>query len=94
MSTVSINALVAALFLLAAAVPGPNWMVITRQALASDRRGAVLAAIGVTIGSTSWMLIVMTGAAAALTQFHALSMALAVPCRRNLSRVVLDRCVA
>ena len=76
MSTVSIVALVAALFLLAAAVPGPNWMVITRQALASDRRGAVLAAIGVTIGSTSWMLIAMTGAAAALTQFHALSMAL------------------
>ena len=72
MSTLSILALIAALFLLAAAVPGPNWIVITRQALAGDRRRAVLAASGVTIGSTLWMLTAMTGAAAALTRPHAL----------------------
>jgi threonine/homoserine/homoserine lactone efflux protein len=76
MNTLSILALVAALFLLAAAVPGPNWIVITRHALAGDRRRAVQAAIGVTMGSTTWMLTAMTGAVAALTHLHALSVAL------------------
>ena len=72
MNTLSILVLIAALFLLAAAIPGPNWIVITRNALAGGRRRAVLAALGVTMGSTMWMLTALTGAAAALTQLHGL----------------------
>ena len=73
MSTVSSLALIVTLFMLAAAVPGPNWVVITRQAIAGDRRFAVSTALGVATGSAAWMLISMTGAAAAMARWPALS---------------------
>jgi threonine efflux protein len=73
MNTFSTLALVAALFLLAAAVPGPNWVVITRQAIAGGRRAAVSTALGVATGSAAWMLTAMTGAAAAMARWPALS---------------------
>lgn len=75
-NTLSSLAVVAALFLLAAAVPGPNWIVIARPALASDRRRAVLAALGVALGSTSWMAASMAGAAVTLAHLQRLSMLL------------------
>lgn len=73
MNTLSSLALIVTLFMLAAAVPGPNWVVITRQAIAGDRRSAVSAALGVATGSTAWMLVAMTGAAAAMERWPALS---------------------
>lgn len=73
MSTLSSLALIVALFMLAAAVPGPNWVVITRQAIAGDRRSAVSTALGVATGSAAWMLTAMTGAAAAMEGWPALS---------------------
>jgi threonine/homoserine/homoserine lactone efflux protein len=76
MNTLSSLALIVTLFMLAAAVPGPNWVVITRQAIAGGRRSAVSTALGVATGSTAWMLMGMTGAAAAMARWPALSTAL------------------
>ncbi len=73
MNTLSSLALIVTLFMLAAAVPGPNWIVITRQAIAGNRRSAVSTALGVAAGSTAWMLTAMTGAAAAMVRWPALS---------------------
>jgi threonine efflux protein len=73
MSTLSSLALIVALFTLAAAVPGPNWVVIMRLAIACGSRCAVSTAVGVAAGSTAWMLTAMTGTAAAMARWPALS---------------------
>ncbi|WP_119460349.1 LysE family transporter [Rhodospirillaceae bacterium SYSU D60014] len=56
------------LYLLAAASPGPNFFIISQLSLSGRRRLAILVALGIAVGSTTWATLAMLGVAALLAQ--------------------------
>jgi len=48
-----------AVYLMAAASPGPNTFIVTRLALAAGRRPAALAVAGVATGNACWLVLVL-----------------------------------
>ncbi len=69
-------------FLLAVLViclaPGPDIAFVMASGLSGGRRGAVLAATGVSLGVTIWMLVTAFGLGALITEFPELSTSLRV----------------
>ena len=59
---------VCGLYLLAAASPGPNFLIITQLSLSGRRHLAILVALGIAVGSTTWATLAMLGVAALLAQ--------------------------
>jgi threonine/homoserine/homoserine lactone efflux protein len=59
---------IAGLYLIAVASPGPNFFVITQLSLSGQRRRAILAACGIAAGSVIWALLAMCGLAALLAK--------------------------
>ena len=51
-----------AVYLAAAASPGPNTFIVTRLALADGRRPATLAVLGIAAGNICWLALVLGGA--------------------------------
>jgi threonine efflux protein len=65
--------LIAGLYLIAAASPVPNFIIISQLALAGERHRACLVAAGITVGSTLWASSAMSGLAAILLHLSWLS---------------------
>ncbi len=59
---------IAAIYLATKVSPGPIFFVLSRHAMASSKRTALLIAVGVTIGSLIWATMSLLGLAALLTQ--------------------------
>lgn len=68
MTYLSSLSLIAGIYLLAAASPGPNFFAISQYALAGMRRLSVLAAVGVCVGSTVWAVAAMAGVTALMSR--------------------------
>jgi threonine/homoserine/homoserine lactone efflux protein len=58
--------------------PGPDLAFVMASGLSGGRRGAVLAATGVSLGVTIWMLLTAFGLGALMTEFPQLSLSLRV----------------
>jgi threonine efflux protein len=76
MSYVSTFILIAGLYLVAAASPGPNFFIISQLSPAGERQRAYLVAAGITAGSTLWASSAMAGLAALLLHVRWLSLVL------------------
>lgn len=59
---------IAGLYLLAAASPGPNFVILSQLSLSGRRRLGILIAIGITAGSLAWAVLAMMGVAAVLAR--------------------------
>jgi threonine efflux protein len=70
--------LIAGLYLLAAASPGPNFFIISQLALNGRQRQARRVAIGITVGSTVWATAAVAGLSALLSTFEYLATGLRV----------------
>ncbi len=51
----------AAIWLVAAMVPGPNFVLVTRRALGDSRPAALASALGVSVGAVGWATAAMLG---------------------------------
>jgi threonine/homoserine/homoserine lactone efflux protein len=56
------------LYLLAVITPGPNTFIVTRLALSSTRRHAAWAVLGIALGNTVWLCVILGGVAVLLQQ--------------------------
>jgi threonine/homoserine/homoserine lactone efflux protein len=56
------------LYLLAVIIPGPNTFIVTRLALSATRRHAALAVLGIALGNTAWLCLILGGVAVLLQQ--------------------------
>jgi threonine/homoserine/homoserine lactone efflux protein len=54
------------LYLLAVITPGPNTFIVTRLALSASRRHAIQAVLGIALGNTVWLCVVLGGVAVLL----------------------------
>jgi RhtB (resistance to homoserine/threonine) family protein len=70
MSSLSTVFVIAGLYLIAVASPGPNFFVITQLSLSGQKRRAIMAACGIAAGSVIWALLAMCGVAALLAKSH------------------------
>ena len=70
--------LIAGLYLIAAASPGPNFFIISQLALEGNRRKARSVAAGIAAGSTLWAASAIIGLAAVLSHFSHLAAALRI----------------
>lgn len=70
--------LIAGLYLLAAASPGPNFFIISQLALNGRQDQARRVAIGITVGSTAWATAAVAGLSALLNTFEYLATGLRV----------------
>lgn len=68
MTYLSTLIVIAGVYLLAAASPGPNFFIISQLSLAGRRRLGVLVALGIAVGSTTWAVLAMAGVAAVLAR--------------------------
>ena len=59
---------IALALLLVAMSPGPAFIVVSQQALAHSRRAGVATALGVSVGSIIWVVLVILGIAVLMTQ--------------------------
>ncbi len=59
---------IALALLLVAMSPGPAFIVVSQQALAHSRRAGVATALGVSVGSMIWVVLVMFGIAVLMTK--------------------------
>ncbi len=67
-SHIATLAQIAVLYLLAAASPGPNVLIISQLSLSGRRRLGVLTAVGISVGSVAWAVLAMMGVAAVLAR--------------------------
>ncbi|HZH14825.1 MAG TPA: LysE family transporter, partial [Archangium sp.] len=56
------------LYLLAVITPGPNTFIVTRLALSTTRRHAARAVLGIALGNTAWLCLILGGVAVLLQQ--------------------------
>jgi threonine/homoserine/homoserine lactone efflux protein len=56
------------LYLLAVITPGPNTFIVTRLALSATRRHATRAVLGIALGNTVWLCVILGGVAVFLQQ--------------------------
>jgi amino acid exporter len=56
------------LYLLAVLTPGPNTFIVTRLALSASRRHAARAVLGIALGNTAWLCVILGGVAVFLQQ--------------------------
>lgn len=56
------------LYLLAVITPGPNTFIVTRLALSASRRHAARAVLGIALGNTAWLCVILGGIAVLLQQ--------------------------
>jgi threonine/homoserine/homoserine lactone efflux protein len=56
------------LYLLAVITPGPNTFIVTRLALSATRRHAARAVLGIALGNTAWLCLILGGVAVLLQQ--------------------------
>lgn len=56
------------LYLLAVITPGPNTFIVTRLALSASRRHAAQAVLGIALGNTVWLCVILGGVAVFLQQ--------------------------
>lgn len=56
------------LYLLAVITPGPNTFIVTRLALSTTRRHAAWAVLGIALGNTAWLCLILGGVAVLLQQ--------------------------
>ncbi|QRN94690.1 LysE family transporter [Archangium violaceum] len=56
------------LYLLAVITPGPNTFIVTRLALSATRRHAARAVLGIALGNTVWLCVILGGVAVLLQQ--------------------------
>ena len=56
------------LYLLAVITPGPNTFIVTRLALSATRRHAAWAVLGIALGNTAWLCLILGGVAVLLQQ--------------------------
>ncbi|MDE2304907.1 MAG: LysE family translocator [Gammaproteobacteria bacterium] len=57
------------IYLVAAASPGPSFVLVSRLSMNGPAEYAVAAAVGTALGTTSWALLAMLGAAALVERF-------------------------
>jgi len=70
--------MIAGLYLIAVASPGPNFFVIGQLSLSGQRQAALAAACGISLGSIIWVLLAMAGVAAVLASAEWLHLALRI----------------
>lgn len=56
------------LYLLAVITPGPNTFIVTRLALSASRRHAARAVLGIGLGNTVWLCVILGGVSVLLQQ--------------------------
>jgi len=56
------------LYLLTVITPGPNTFIVTRLALSASRRHAAWAVVGIALGNSAWLCVILGGVAVLLQQ--------------------------
>jgi threonine/homoserine/homoserine lactone efflux protein len=57
------------LYLLTVITPGPNTFIVTRMALSASRRHAAWTVLGIALGNTAWLCLILGGVAVLLQQY-------------------------